>query len=135
MNAGDLKDQFSMQMTNLEDGIITLEASRSEMEMLEVVMRAGKDTDPVFRHASDEENERLHQTVSSLLDRMNGDTIGFSISQQEFMNMSSIIEAVNTMDPEIYYPDMADEFPSDDDLDGFTQHVSDVYDRAFSING
>ncbi len=66
---------------------------------------------------------------------MEGDTITFSISQQEFMNMSAIIEAVNTMDPEIYYPDMVDEFPSDDDLDGFTQHVSDVYDRAFAING
>ena len=79
--------------------------------------------------------KNIHLIVSSLLDRMKEDTITFSISQQELMSMSSIIEAINTMDSEIYYPDMADEFPSDDDLDGFTQHISDIYDQAISANG
>ncbi|WP_417517734.1 hypothetical protein [Marinobacter sp.] len=123
-----------MQSINLKGGTITLETSHKELEMLEVIIRAGHNTDPVFRHASDEENKNLHLMVSSLLDRVKEDTITFSMSQQELMSMSSIIEAVNTMDSEIYYPDMIDEFPSDDDLDRFTQHVSDIYDQAFSTN-
>ena len=46
-----------MQTINLKGGVITLEASRKELEVLEVIIRAGHNTDPVFRHASDEEKK------------------------------------------------------------------------------
>ncbi len=122
-----------MQVINLQGDIITLSTARKEMQLLEVSMRAGKDTDPVFRHAADEATSALQQKMASILANMQGDSVEFSLSQREFMHISNIIEAVNTMDPEIYYPDMADEIPSDDELDEFTKHVSEIYDQAFKV--
>lgn len=123
-----------MKMINLEGDIITLRASRHEMETLEVSMRAGKDIDPFIRHAGDEEVQALHIKVKSLLNAMHSVTVEFPLSKMEFLDISSILEALSVTGIENYYPHMVNEFPPEDALDAFTKHVSGIYDDAFPID-
>lgn len=120
-------------MTNPQGDIATLSGSQAELRMLEIALRAGKGTDPILRRTTDEETDALHNKIVTLIERMDGDTIEFPLSKSEFLNMSVIVGVVNTMDPEIYYRDMMEEFPPDDDLDDFAQHLEGLYDRAFGV--
>ncbi len=120
-----------MQIANMQNKAITLSLSHEEMQILEIALRAGKVTDPIIRQTSDDESAEAHQKIAALLRQMKGNEILLSLSKQDLLNIHSIVEAVNTMDPEIYYADMLEEFPSDDDLDGFTQRMSEISDQAF----
>lgn len=122
-----------MQVADVQGNLVHLLATREDMRMLELVLRAGLGTDPILRRTTDEETKILHGKISSLVQHMDSGEVEFSLSRDEFLNMSIIVGAVNTMDPEIYYEDMLDEFPSDNDLDGFTQRLEGLYDQAFSI--
>lgn len=131
MNASEPDNPFSIRMTNRIGNLVTLEASRGGVRLLEMAMRAGTHTDPTFRFSSDEATAALQQKMSHILSQANGHTAEFSLSEREFLDLSNVLCTVNMMDPEIYYPDMIDEFPSDCELDDFTGRVREVYARAF----
>lgn len=120
-----------MDITEIHDNSLILEASREDLRILEIALRAGKTVDHSIRHAFDDETDQLNRLVKSVSAQMSGDTVAVTLSQRQFLNMSAIVGAVNTMDPEIFFPDMADEFPSDDDLDAFSRHIEDLYDTTF----
>ncbi|QSR22096.1 hypothetical protein [Hyphomonas sp. KY3] len=121
-----------MDITELHDNRLIVEASREDLRILEIALRAGKVVDQSLRHAFDDETDKLHRMVELGLSDMHGKAVALALSQRQLLNMSSIVGAVNTMDPELFFPSMTDEFPSDDDLDTFSRHIEDLYDKAFN---
>lgn len=132
---GKVPHHCSIQMVGLEGEVITLKASREDVRIMEITMRAGCSTDPIFRLASDEATAALQQKMFSVLNGMEGDQTEFCLTQREFLDVSSILAAVNTMDSELYYPDMVSEFPPDDVVEALTQHIHGVYAQAFRSDG
>lgn len=120
-----------MDITDLQDGRLTVKASRYEVRILEVSIRAGIETDPHIRNVSDERTAALQKKMVSILSELSGDTVTLSFSRQEFLEILCIVEGVNYSGLEVYFPAIAHEFPPEDDLDRFARHIEDLYSRAF----
>ena len=122
-----------MKLAGKQQGSIQLVFRKKEMQLLEIILCASRNTDPVIRNTTDEEVDALHRKISSILKQVTGDTVEFSLALDELTKASLIIEAVNTMDANTYYPDLRDRFPSDKELEEFTRNIGEIYDQVFPV--
>ncbi len=122
-----------MKLAGKQQGSIQLVFRKKEMQLLEIILCAGRNTDPVIRNTTDEDVDALHRKISSILKQVTGDIVEFSLALDELTRASLIIEAVNTMDADTCYPDLRDRFPSDKELEEFTRNIGDLYDQVFPV--
>ena len=122
-----------MKLARKQQGSIQLVFRKREIQLLEIILCAGRNTDPVIRNTTDEEVDALHRKISSVLEQVTGDTVEFSLALDELIKASLIIEAVNTMDANSNYPELRGRFPSDNELEEFTRNIGEVYDQIFPL--
>lgn len=65
------------------------------------------DSDPHIRHVFDENTAALQKKFSSILSEPTGDFIELSLARQELLDVACIVEGLNYLGIEDYFPDRA----------------------------